>query len=202
MSISPRRCRKKKRRLEWLHPQRLNLRHVENHHYVEQKTYVKITTFLTWMTKFLDESKILNGKPWNYQNHRGPTNMSSEVYEKTSTALTLFFFCDPSKVLSSFWASELTFGEVNYQRDVGTEHIHLQRSKTRKTEMLIFLKFWDPSGPTLAIGRRFGRATVERNENHTFFQKKVRRHNELSLGPVKVLKKEGESSLFRMPFTF
>ena len=79
---------------------------------------------------------------------------------------------DTSKVLSSFWASEPTFGEVNYQRDVGTEHIHLQRSKTRKTEMLIFLRFWDPSGPTLAIGRRFGRATVERNENHTFFSKK------------------------------
>ena len=155
------------------------------------------------MTKFLDESDFLDGKPSNYQNHRGPTNMCSEVSEKTSTALTCFFFCDPSKVLSSFWASELTFGEVNYQRDVGTEHIHLQRWKTRKTEMLIFLRFWDPSGPTLAIGRRFGRATVERNENHTFFSKKNRRYNEISLDPKKVLKKGGVNHHFfecRSPF--
>ena len=57
---------------------------------------------------------------------QGTNDKDLEKVSETTGGVNMFFFCDPSKVLSSFWASELTFREVNYQRDVGTSNIHLR----------------------------------------------------------------------------
>ena len=54
-------------------------------------------------------------------------NMCSEVNEKTSTALTLFIFCNPSNVLARFGPSERNSCEVNLQRHLENSTIHLQR---------------------------------------------------------------------------
>ena len=58
MSISPRRCRKNKKRLKWLHPQSSNLRHVRKPLYVDQKTHSKKSLVPTWMIISLRRATI------------------------------------------------------------------------------------------------------------------------------------------------
>ena len=48
------------------------------------------------------------------------------------TALTLFYFCNPSNVLAPFWTPKLIFREVNFEYYWGPVKIHLQRKKKRK----------------------------------------------------------------------
>ena len=55
--------------------------------------------------------------------------MCSEVSEKTSTALTLFIFCNPSNVLARFGPSERNSCEVNSQ-----QHLEKAPSTSRGKE--------------------------------------------------------------------
>ena len=120
-------------------------------------------------------------------------NMCSEVSEKTSTALTLFIFCNPSNVLARFGPSERNSCEVNLQRHLENSTIHLQRWKNRKTQMSIFPRIWEHSDPTFALGRQIGRRIVDPLEDRLL---------PLQWEGCAVIIWGGEWSLFRTPFTF
>ena len=64
-----------------------------------------------------------------------PPRTNEQVREKVAvvaTALTLFYFCNPSNVLGPFTTPRLTFREVNLQYYGGRVKIHLPRKKTQK----------------------------------------------------------------------
>ena len=84
-----------------------------------------------------------------------------EIVPVAAMALTCFNFFNPSNVLSPIWTPKLIFREVNLQYYWGRMKIHIPRSKNRKTQMLVLLRFWEHSGPTFALRRQIGRRIVE-----------------------------------------
>ena len=81
-----------------------------------------------------------------------------------AAAWTLFYFCNPSNVLSPLWTPKLIFREVNSQYYWGPLKSHLQRKKTGKSQLSLFHWFWTPSPPHLGLRGQIGRRIVERME--------------------------------------
>ena len=82
-----------------------------------------------------------------------------------AAAWTLFYFCNPSNVLSPLWTPKLIFREVNSQYYWGPVKSHLQRKKTGKSQLSLFHWFWTHSPPHLRFRRQIGRRIVERIED-------------------------------------
>jgi hypothetical protein len=125
-----------------------------------------------------------------------PLQTNEHVLEKVAVlamALTLFYFCDPSKLPVPFWQKKLPFAEVNPLSPCRIQDFSPPSQKAAKVKSSFFHWFWTHSGPRLADWRHFGRRIVEPIEGHLLW---------LQCGHQKVKKRGGKWSLFRMPFTF
>ena len=89
-----------------------------------------------------------------------------------ATAWTLFYFCNPSNVLSPLWTPKLIFREVNSQYYWGPVKSHLQRKKTGKSQLSLFHWFWTHSPPHLRFRGQIGRRIVERIEGRMLWLQK------------------------------
>ena len=78
---------------------------------------------------------------WKNMKIATPPRTNEQVREKVAvvaTALTLFYFCNPSNVLRPISPLKLIFREVNLHSRWGRLKSHLPRSKKWKTQMWVF----------------------------------------------------------------
>ena len=92
-----------------------------------------------------------------------PQQTNEQALEKVAVAavaLTLFYFCNPSNVLSPIYIEKFIMAEANCAPRVGFENIHPPSQKTQKWKTSLFHWFCEHSGPTLANRSQIGRRIV------------------------------------------
>jgi len=133
---------------------------------------------------------------WKSMKIATPPRTNEQVREKVAvvaTALTLFYFCNPSNVLRPIPSLKLIFREVNLHSRWGRLKSHLPRSKKWKTQMWVF---------PLVLGT-FRSHFDESPSNRKAFRRADRRS--LAATAVRTLVDfgfGGKWSFFGMPLTF
>ena len=79
-----------------------------------------------------------------------------------ATALSVFYFCNPSSVLAPFLPPSLLFEDLNWQYFARRPKLHLLILKQLEKKTFPVFEFQANSGPTLASQRQIGREIVER----------------------------------------
>ena len=79
-----------------------------------------------------------------------------------ATALSIFYFCNPSSVLAPFLLPSLLFKDLNLQYFARRPKLHLLILKQQQKKTFFVFEFEPNSGPTLASQRQIGREIVER----------------------------------------
>jgi len=140
--------------------------------------------------------------PWREQQfHRKtsflakPLQNNEHALEKVpvvAMALTLFYFCDPSKLSVRILSKSFVLLEVNSFSPCSIQEFSPPSQKAAKVKSSLFHWFWTPSGPTSALGRRIGRRIVEPMEGRLLW---------LQENAVKVFFSGGKWSLFRTRVT-
>ena len=104
-----------------------------------------------------------------------PLQTNEHVLEKVpvdAMALTLFYFCDPSKLPVPFWQKKLLLAEVNSISPCSIQEFSPPSQKAAKVKSSLFHWFWTPEANrranaksrAVAAGKRCGCAG-KRREN-------------------------------------
>ena len=79
-----------------------------------------------------------------------------------ATALSVFYFCNPSSVLATFLRPSLLLKDLNWQCFAKHPKLHLLILKQIEKQTFSVFEFQANSGPTFASQRQIGREIVER----------------------------------------